>query len=167
MQSSAWATDNGELSPLSAYIRRIGYEGSLDVNYTTLADLHQAHLLAIPYENLDIQLHRYLPLDENSFYEKLVVARRGGWCYEMNGLFAWALRTIGFSVTLLASAVNRASQGANADANHLVLLVELDRPYLVDVGFWNGFLTPIPLEPGHYTQRFLTYQLIHDGQHWT
>src|SRR5215471_12816179 len=115
---------------ISDYLTRIGYMGSLAANYETLAGLHQAHLLAISYENLNIHLGRYLSLDEGAIFDKLVTARRGGWCYEMNGLFAWALRELGFSVTLLASGVNRAKQGERADGDHLILRVTLDRPYL-------------------------------------
>ena len=100
-------------------------------------------------------------------FDKMVTGRRGGWCYEMNGLFAWALRELGFSVTLLASAVNREVQGDNAERNHLVLLVQLERPYLVDVGFGNGFLHPLPLEPGVHRQGFLDYQLAYRDGRWT
>jgi N-hydroxyarylamine O-acetyltransferase len=151
---------------LEDYLTRIGYTGPLDVNIETLAALHRAHLLAIPYENLDIHLGRYLTLDEPAIFEKLVTARRGGWCYEMNGLFAWALREIGFSVKFLAGAVNRPAQGRQAENNHLILLVELDRPYLADVGFGNGFLIPLPLEAGRYAQSFLSYQLSLEADRW-
>jgi N-hydroxyarylamine O-acetyltransferase len=151
---------------LSDYLARINYQGSLQPDYETLAYLHQAHLLAIAYENLDIHLGRSLALDERAIFDKIVTRQRGGWCYEMNGLFAWALREAGFPVTLLASAVNRANQGDNAERNHLILLVTLDRPYLVDVGFGNGFLKPLPLEPGTYTQGFLQYQLAREAERW-
>lgn len=149
-----------------AYFQRIGYTGTPQPNYETLKALHRAHLLTITYENLDIHLGRYLPLDEAAMYEKIVVQRRGGWCYEMNGLFAWALRQIGFQVTLLASAVNRQINGANAERNHLILRVDLDQPYLADVGFGNGFLEPLPLAAGRYARGFLTYRLEQDNHHW-
>lgn len=151
---------------LNAYLDRIGYGGPLRPDFDTLRALHRAHLLAIPYENLDIHLGRRLSLDETQIFTKLVGARRGGWCYEMNGLFAWALRQIGFRVRLLAGTVSRATLGDAAEGNHLVLLVELDRPYLADVGFGNGFLEPLPLAPGSYRQGFLTYQLAQEGERW-
>ncbi len=151
---------------LNDYLARIGYTGPLRLDDDTLAALHRAHLLAIPYENLDIHLGQYLALDERAIFDKLVTARRGGWCYEMNGLFAWALREIGFPVKLLAGAVNRPALGPGADANHLALLVELERPYLADVGFGNGFLLPLPLAAGHYTQGHLTYQLAQEADRW-
>jgi len=151
---------------LDAYLRRIGHTEPVKPNLETLTALHQAHLLAIPYENLDIHLGRYLPLDMSHIFDKIVNDQRGGWCYEMNGLFAWALREIGFSVDMLASGVDRQTRSIKADGNHLILLVKLDRPYLVDVGFGNGILAPIPLEEGFYQQGFRRFHLTRDGERW-
>src|SRR5690606_6114398 len=151
---------------IDAYLDRIRYAGERSVSLEMLIRLHEAHLRHIAYENLDIHLGRYLALDERAMFDKIVTRRRGGWCFEMNGLFAWVLRELGFSVTLLSSAVNRAERGEKAERNHLILLVQLDRPYLVDVGFGNGLLHPIPLEPGRYRQGFLEYQLDSDGERW-
>jgi len=120
----------------------------------------------VPFENLDIALGRPLVLDRAANHRKIVDQRRGGWCYEMNGLFAWALRSAGFPVRLLGSAVNRDILGERAERNHLVLLVELERPYLADVGFGNGFLEPLPLEAGEHAQGDLTYRLSLDGVRW-
>jgi N-hydroxyarylamine O-acetyltransferase len=151
---------------LDAYLARIGYTGTLRPDLATLRALHRAHLLAIPYENLDIHLDRRLTLDLPQIFAKLVGARRGGWCYEMNGLFAWALRQIGFRVHLLSGTVDRASEGDTVEGNHLVLLVEQEQPYLADVGFGNGFLEPLPLVAGRYHQGFLTYELVTDDTRW-
>ena len=81
----------------------------------------------------------------------------------MNGLFAWALEAIGFHVTRLASTVGRRSPDTD-DGAHLILRVELDRPYLADVGFGNGLLEPIPLSVGTYQQDFRTYRLAQEGE---
>ncbi len=156
------------MTPLSAYLERIHYNGPVKANFDTLVGLHRAHLLNISYENLDIHLGRRLSLDPDEFYAKLVTARRGGWCYEMNGLFAWMLREIGFDVTLLAGTV-RHVQDNQPEGNHLVLLVKsdlLDQPYLADVGFGNGFLEPLPLQAGRYRQAFLSYSLTCEGDRW-
>lgn len=157
--------------PLSApqldrYCARIAYGGSREPSLATLRALHRAHLLAIPYENLDIHLGLPLGLDPEAMFTKLVDERRGGWCYEMNGLFGRVLETLGFDVRYLAGTVGRAERGWRAQGNHLVLLVRLDRPWIVDVGFGDGFLTPIPLEPGHYTQGFLDYRVGREGPRW-
>lgn len=151
---------------LESYLDRIGYRGPRAVDADTLCGLHRAHGSAIPYENLDIYLGRPLTLDLGHIYRKLVDERRGGWCYEMNGLFAWALAELGFDVRLLGSTVGEPAQGAGRDLDHLVLLVQLDQPWLADVGFGNGLFEPIPLQPGSYRQRFLEYRLERDGDSW-
>jgi N-hydroxyarylamine O-acetyltransferase len=151
---------------LASYLDRIGYRGPLEPTSATLRALHRAHVLAIPYENLDIHLGQRLVLDQQRIFDKIVGQRRGGWCYEMNGLFAWALREIGFPVQLLAGSVSRAALGDRAEGNHLVLLVQLERPYLVDVGFGNGLLDPLPLAAGEHRQGFLTYRLRREGERW-
>lgn len=151
---------------LASYLDRIAYTGPLRPDLATLRALHRAHLLAIPYENLDIHLGRPLGLAIERIAARLVDERRGGWCYEMNGLFAWALGQLGFEVQLISSAVSRATQGAAAEGNHLVLLVRLERPYLADVGFGNGFLEPLPLAEGLYRQAHRTFELAFADERW-
>jgi N-hydroxyarylamine O-acetyltransferase len=151
---------------LNAYLERIGYQGAVRPDLGTLTALHRAHLFTIPYENLEIHREGYIPIQMDEIFQKVIVNRRGGWCYEMNGLLGWALREIGFDVTLMGSTVNRQPNGKNIEGNHLILQVKLDRPYLADVGFGNGLLEPIPLEAGTYRQGFLDYNLRHDGERW-
>ncbi len=151
---------------IKAYLQRINYEGGLEPKLETLSKLHRAHLLAIPYENFDIHLGRRLELGEQHFYNKLVLQKRGGWCYEMNGLFAWVLRELGFEVQLLAGAVRSSTENVNEVGNHLVLLVQLEQPYLADVGLGDGFLEPLPLVSGEYTQNNLTFRLEQKGKYW-
>lgn len=151
---------------LDAYLARVGYRGSLEPTSATLRGLHRAHLLTIPYENLDIHLHRTLPLDEHYFFDKLVTQRRGGWCFEMNGLFAWALRELGFGVTLLGARVDRVGAKPLPKPDHLALLVEADGLHLADVGFGDGLLEPVPLSVGRYRQSFLDYELTRSGETW-
>ncbi|MDO8378865.1 arylamine N-acetyltransferase [Phenylobacterium sp.] len=151
---------------LSAYLARIGYAGTPRVDLPTLHDLHRRHLQAIPYENLDVQLGRPGGVDIEDAYDKIVTRRRGGWCYEMNGLFGWALREIGFDVTRMAGAVGRDERGAISHGNHLVLRVDLDRPYLADVGFGDGMLEPIPLLAGGYSRAGYDFRLEQVDADW-
>lgn len=151
---------------LEAYLERIRYRGALGPTLETLREIHRSHLLAISYENLDIHLGRKLVLDPEAIYRKIVLGGRGGWCYEMNTLLGWALREVGFAVRYLAGAVGREVKGAAAEGNHLVLLVELDCPYIADVGFGDGFLEPLPLEPGRYPQGFLEFGLERRDERW-
>ncbi len=151
---------------IHAYLKRIAYTGSLEPTLETLRSIHRQHLLTVPYENLDIHLGRRLELDEAHIFEKIVLEERGGWCYEMNGLFAWVLRELGFEVALLSGAVSREKNGANAEGNHLVLLISLEQPYLADVGFGDGILEPLPLREGEYQQGFLNFQLSKEKDRW-
>ena len=144
---------------LGAYLTRIGFEGSPRVDRDTLGRLHRGHLQSIPYENFDVALGRGASRDLELVFDKLVTRRRGGWCYEMCGLFAWAIGELGFAVTPLAGGVERVTRGDSAVGNHLVLLVDLDRRYLCDVGFGDGLLEPIELVPGVYRQTFLEFRL--------
>ena len=151
---------------LQRYCARISYDGPREPTFDTLAALHRAHLLSIPYENLDIHLGRPLSLDPAAMFTKLVDQRRGGWCYEMNGTLGQALTAMGFDVRFVSGAVHRATRGEAALGNHLVLIVTLDKPWIVDVGFGDGFLEPLPLEPGTYRQGFLEYRVSVDGDWW-
>ena len=150
---------------LENYLRRIGFEGIPRPNLETLIALHRRHLLAIPYENIDVQLGRRCDLDITRHYSKLVEQVRGGWCYEMNGLFGWALREVGFEVTRVNGAVRRVERGDAAIGNHVVLLVELDDTWIADVGFGDGLIEPIPLREATIDQRGFRYRLecLDDG----
>jgi len=151
---------------LERYLARVGHRGPLEPSVETLTALHRAHLLAISYENLDIHLGRRLALEPESIFRKLVERGRGGWCYEMNGLFASVLERLGFRVQLMAGTVGRERPAPPIEGNHLVLIVSLDRPYLVDVGFGDGCLEPLPLEEGSYRRGGFEFGLVREGPRW-
>src|SRR5690349_18713825 len=88
---------------VSAYLTRISYDGPVEPTLPVLHGLHLAHLRSVPFENLDIHLGRPISLAEEQLFAKVVGQRRGGFCYELNGLFAALLREIGYEVTLLAA----------------------------------------------------------------
>src|SRR4051812_21810770 len=119
---------------LEAYFDRIGYAGPRGADLATLTALHRAHLAAVPYENIDVQLGRPVVVDPAAAYARIVgKGRRGGWCYEMNGLFGWALDQLGFNVTRMAGGVVRELIGQNAVGNHLVLRVDFpEGPWIAD-----------------------------------
>ncbi len=131
---------------LDLYLSRIGYAGRVAPDAATLAALHRHHLAAIPFENLDVQLGRKTARGVDAVFDKLVTGKRGGWCYEQNTLFGWALGEIGFRVTRTCGGVMRAAMGDQQLGNHLCLLVDLDgRTHLADVGFGGSLAEPIPL----------------------
>jgi N-hydroxyarylamine O-acetyltransferase len=129
-----------------AYLQRIGWTGPVGPNLDTLRRLHHQHLLTVPFENIDIHLGRPLSLDLPALFDKIVTRRRGGFCYELNGLFAWLLRDIGFRVDLLSARVVGESGDIGPEFDHMVLLVRLDQRWLADVGFGDGFLRPLCLD---------------------
>lgn len=133
---------------IPAYLDRIAYAGSIVPTLEVLRSLHRAHLLSVPFENLDIALGREIVCDETAFLRKIVQRRRGGFCYELNGAFAALLRSIGFTVTLLSARVPREDGSESPEFDHLALRVDLDDPWLADVGFGDSFLEPLKLSPG-------------------
>ena len=130
---------------LSAYLQRIRFDGSVLPDLATLKAIHRAHQYAIPFENLDVLLRRPVVLDLEASYDKIVRQRRGGWCYELNGVMGWALKEMGFEVMRVSAGVMRVQAGDAQLGNHLCLLVRLDQPYLVDVGFGGSLAEPLPL----------------------
>jgi N-hydroxyarylamine O-acetyltransferase len=128
-----------------AYLDRIAYAGPLAPTADVLRNLHRAHLLSVPFENVDVTLGRKIVCDEDAFIHKIVELRRGGFCYELNGAFAALLRAIGFQVTLLSARVPRENGGDGPEFDHLALRIDLDRSWLADVGFGDSFLDPIGL----------------------
>lgn len=127
-----------------AYLKRIKYHGPLLHSADCLRALHRAHMLNVPFENLDIPLGNKISISLPSFYEKIVTRRRGGFCYELNGLFGWLLEQLGFKVTLHSARVFKAG-GIGQEFGHLVLQVHLLDDWLADVGFGELFLEPLRL----------------------
>jgi N-hydroxyarylamine O-acetyltransferase len=149
-----------------AYLRRIGYRGPRDPTPQTLQALHTAHMLSVPFENLDIP-QRPIILDEDALFDKIVTRRRGGFCYELNGLFAALLRVLGFDVTLLSARVARANGDFGPEFDHLTLLIALEQRWLADVGFGDSFRAPLRLdEPGEQHEGARSYRLTHEHERW-
>ncbi|KJK45559.1 hypothetical protein UK23_25780 [Lentzea aerocolonigenes] len=142
---------------MDAYLQRIG--ASRD---SSLAELHERHLLSVPFENLDTHMDMRIELEIPWLYDKIVTRRRGGFCYELNGLFAELLRDLGHHVDLLAARVFRDSQTLGPPFDHLTLLV--DGEWLCDVGFGAFSLHPLS-----WTSRedqkdpFGTFRLVEHG----
>ncbi len=126
-----------------AYLQRINYAGSLAPDAETLRLLHLAHLRTVPFENLSIHTNEPIVLDDDALFEKIVVRRRGGFCYELNGLFAALLRELGFGVKVVS---------------------EL---WLVDVGFGDSFLEPVLVdEQREQVQGARIYRILRDGDYF-
>jgi N-hydroxyarylamine O-acetyltransferase len=150
---------------LEAYLQRIGYRGAREPTMDTLVQLHRAHMLSVPFENLDIPLGRPIVLSLPALFEKVVRRRRGGFCYELNALFAWGLQALGFRVEMLSARVF--SGGVlGPDFDHMLLLVRGGETSIADVGFGDSFLEPLPLGPDEQTQHGRSYRLVEQGEDW-
>lgn len=152
---------------VSDYLGRIGFDGAPAPDLATLKAIHRAHVETIPYEDLDVQFGAPVSRSPEAAYNKIVTRKRGGWCYEMNGLLAWALEEIGFDVVRLAGGVVREFMGDQAIGNHLVLIVDLggDR-WVADAGFGDGLIEPVPLRQGSFENGVLTCALEQIEEGW-
>ena len=147
---------------VDAYLDRIGAKRPATVDGAALTELHERHLAAVPFENLDIHLGVPIELDEERLVAK-VIGGRGGFCYELNGAFAALLRALGAEVTLLSAGVY-APAGLGPPFDHMALRVDLDEPWLADVGFGRHSLHPLRLsERGDQADPGGTFRLVDAG----
>lgn len=151
---------------VDAYLERIGYKGPLVPTAETLRALHVAHMTAVPFENLSIHAREAVVLEDGALFEKIVGRRRGGFCYEDNGLFAALLRALGFQVSMLSAEVANSEGGFGKPFDHMTLLVTLEERRLADVGFGDSFVEPLLLdERGEQVQGRHAYRITHEGEH--
>ncbi len=128
---------------LAAYFERISYDGTIAPTADTLAAIMDAHVRAVPFENLDVLLGRRIDLSASALQDKLVTARRGGYCFEQNGLLLLVLQQLGFAVTPLSARVRYQRPRDYVPARtHLFLRVTIDgAPWVADVGVGSMSLT--------------------------
>ena len=127
------------------YLRRIGIENyNILPTLENLKLLQKQHLLNIPFENLDIHLKRQIVLNTENFGRKILEEKRGGFCYELNGLFCKLLDEIGYKNRIISARVNDTNGGFGAEYDHLAILTEIDgEEFLVDVGFGDFIAEPL------------------------
>jgi N-hydroxyarylamine O-acetyltransferase len=154
---------------LDAYFTRIRYFGGTSPIYDTLAGLLAAHTANIPFENLDVLLNRPVRLDLGSIQDKLVRARRGGYCFEHATLFAAALEAVGFRPARHAARVVLFAPRQEASRTHMFLTVPLGgATFVVDPGF-GPFTSPVPLkleDHGAPQDDTRTHRMQRDGDLW-
>jgi len=150
--------------PIGPYLARIGYTGPVVPTIAVLNALQSLHNESVPYENLDIMAGVPLSLEIPDIYDKVVTRGRGGYCFELNGLFAWLLRRVGYGVTEHFARYLR-DEPALPMRRHRVLLVEaVGETYLCDVGIGSCVPTfPLRFEPYiEQPQRTDIYRIIPD-----
>lgn len=127
------------------YLQRIQYSFAPVADIGTLMSLQWHHLLTVPFENIDIQHQTKIVLDTERIFDKVVARKRGGYCYELNSLFADLLKLIGYNVKMISCRVSRGADHG-PDFDHMALIVSLGATdYLVDVGFGDFALKPLAL----------------------
>ena len=146
---------------IEKYLHRIDINRAETPSFDFFAKLMIQHLISVPFENLDIRHGIRISLDENHLFNKIVRQGSGGFCYELNGLFAFLLKALGFSVTLASARVFRSDkQEYGPEFDHLILLVDINGRYLVDVGFGEMFREPLSLNNGRSKDVSGEYRLI-------
>lgn len=141
---------------IDAYLERINYQGKKDITKETLYNLHTAHTLQVPFENLDVYYGREIPLDIESLFQKIVVKKRGGYCFEMNGLFSFVLKDLGFKVIDLLAKSIMDDGVTQTSKTHQIMVVEAEgKKWLVDVGYGrDGIIAPLELNTGEDQKQF-------------
>ena len=130
---------------INQYLRRINYTGTLDPTLGVLSQLQLRHLLSVPFENLDI--HNKIEIDLDNLYNKIVTLRRGGFCYELNGLFYELLTETGFAVKRVSARVYNSTKDYSPEYDHMAIIGSIENTnYLIDVGFGEFAFAPIPIE---------------------
>jgi N-hydroxyarylamine O-acetyltransferase len=155
---------------IADYLERIHYVQAVKPDIESLRGLQVAHLQSVPFENLDIGLQQMIEINEPAIWNKLVVNKRGGFCYELNGLFAWLLKQIGFEVTYLNARVFNREGNLGIDFDHLALLVQIPGQtghWLADVGFGDSFNEPLSFEErGEQVQGLRAFKLEPTRNGW-
>ncbi|CAI1130226.1 Arylamine N-acetyltransferase [Serratia fonticola] len=147
------------------YLQHIGFTGTPQADLQTLQQLHRCHMLAVPFENLSIIYHQGIDLSETGLFSKIVEHNRGGFCYELNRIFALLLQQIGFQVAFISGEIHARDGSFGPPFDHMALVVTLDQPYLVDVGFGDSFLAPLKITTtDQQPQASGTFHLEQDGE---
>ncbi|MBN2243591.1 MAG: arylamine N-acetyltransferase [Acidobacteria bacterium] len=134
--------------PVKRYLERVGLENPPGADESGLKEIHAAQVFSVPFENLDIHLDRSISLKPEDLVDKMLMKKRGGYCFELNGLLHLALQALEFNVRPRLARVlyNRAQAGP---LTHQVLIVTISgKEWLADCGFGGpGMRLPIPLVP--------------------
>ena len=156
---------------IQKYLDRICFVGKIEISLACLTKLQHCHQLHVPFENLDCFTNRKKVLKVEALYEQIIINHRGGWCHELNGLFYWLLKTLGFNVKIInANYFHPELKVFRPDYGHMTLVVRLEeQDFMTEVGF--GDLRQ-PFDPIQMTPEAVSdqpgglYKLMRKGSHW-
>ena len=131
---------------ISTYFKRINYTGPAGADTATLHALMRHQLFSVPFENLDVQAGKVVSLAPDDIADKMLTQGRGGYCYEVNGLFAMALEALGIPYRFVAA--RPMFYPARRPKTHMAIVAEVDsRQWLCDLGFGSyGIRAPMALD---------------------
>ena len=133
---------------LQAYLNRIGFIGEVTLTTKTLFELATLHMYHVPFENLDIHYSKSIDLKIDELFQKIVLQNRGGFCYELNGLFCAFLVQLGFDAYMVSARVYIQDKQYSPEFDHMAIWVSIgDLKYLVDVGFGDFIIEPLQIIP--------------------
>ena len=139
------------------YLTKVHINALPSVSVASLARLQRAHMQTIPFENFDVFVAKPLNLTPEALFQKMIIGRRGGYCFELNTLYGTLLRSLGFEIRPILGRVQLRDPLQMPPRNHLAHLVTLEgKRYISDVGF-GGLTTRIPLDIDTHTE-------INDGE---
>ncbi|WP_142829984.1 arylamine N-acetyltransferase family protein [Planococcus soli] len=141
------------------YLKRFKADTIQENFLQNLSELQSLHMQNIPFENLDVIRKTPIYLNLESIYDKIVTHHRGGYCYELNGLFHWLLGQLGFDAKLISATVQKPDGSWSKADTHAAILVKLDTLYLVDAGFGDSTISPIPIGGERHTDHSGTYRI--------
>jgi N-hydroxyarylamine O-acetyltransferase len=128
------------------YLERINFKGDINNSIDTLFELNKCHLYSVPFENLDIKNNVKIILDIEKIYDKIVNQHRGGFCYELNGLFSELLKIAGFKIDIISCNVHFVeSNEYGADYDHMGIIVKDKKTWFTDVGYGDNIIEPLRL----------------------
>lgn len=147
------------------YLERIHIASNLTPTAGLLAELHYSHLKYILYENFDIINQKTFSLNKNDLFRKIITEKRGGYCYELNILFLWLLRQLGYKADLLSARIFQPPDFAlGPEFDHPLIMVHLEEMWLVDVGNSKWFFEPLKIETGKYqTQLGASFRIFSEN----
>lgn len=133
---------------INKYLKRLNFTNDVSADDATLVQLHEQHVLNVPFENLDIHFHRPFDLEINNLFKKVIDHSRGGFCYELNTLFNALLCSIGFESRIIEARIYDELGNLGPKYDHMAIFVQTDKPYLLDVGFGDLFIRPLEIKDG-------------------
>ncbi|MBU8771799.1 arylamine N-acetyltransferase family protein [Cytobacillus oceanisediminis] len=146
------------------YLKRIAVSAERNLDLEYLKELQSSHMHKIPFENLDVTRKIPIMLDTDAFFEKILERSRGGFCYELNGLFQHLLSELGFQSHLISCTVKKPDGWVREDSHAAILVLLNQIPYLVDVGFGDSVRQPLPLTGEEKTDVSGTYRIRESGE---